>query len=80
MIDERADRNLLCELDDAAIVIGMEVRDQEIVDLLEPGFPDRSHDAVRVARVIAGVARVDQQRFAGRRRDQRRLTTFDVDE
>ena len=64
----------------AADVIGVVVRDHEIVDAREAGLSNNGRNTVGVAAVEAHVAGVHQQRFAGGRHDQRGLTAFDVDD
>ena len=71
VIDELADRNLGRQFGQAAEVIAVPVRDDQMVDLLEPGVFDRIHDAARIAnRRGAGIAGIDEQRLAGRRDEQ----------
>ena len=50
---------------DAADVVAMEVRDQQIVDLLEAGLLRGGVDALSIAVIGRGVAGVDKQRLAG---------------
>ena len=50
------DWDLLGELGEAAVVIPVPVRDDQIVDLREPGITDRFHDAACIAR--GGGARI----------------------
>ena len=80
VIDEGANRHARRQRRDAADVIGVVVRHDEVVDPRQPGLLHRRRDAIGVAAVEAGVARVDQQRLARRRDNQRRLAAFDVDE
>ena len=69
------------ELGHRAEVIAVPVRRDQVVDLREAGILDGGHDALGVARRgRAAVARVDQQRLAGRRDEQRRVAAFDVDD
>jgi hypothetical protein len=92
VIDERSDRQQVRELAHAAVVIRVEVRDEQDVDSRHARRPRSGQDAVHVAppRGLArhGRARsgrapppgVDQQRFTARRHDERGLAAFDVDE
>ena len=49
MIDEFADGNLRSERGEAAEVVAVPVRDDQMIDLREPGVMDRGHDAAGVA-------------------------------
>ena len=91
MIDEGSDRDQLRELGDAAVVIRVEVSDEEIIDLLDARIAYRGQNAVCVSRYfrIAGYrfkrsdrseSRIDEQSFSLRRNHQRGLPTLDVDE
>ena len=64
----------------AADVIGVVVRDDEIVDRADAGFLDGGGNTLGVAQVVCRPAGVDQQRLPRRRDDERRLSAFDVDE
>ena len=66
------------ETSDAAVMIQVPVRDDQMIDRLEPDRVRRLGDTVGVTR--AGVAAVDEHRFAGGRDDQRRGAAFRVDE
>jgi hypothetical protein len=92
MVDEGADRDQLGELGDAADMIGVKVRHQQIVDAFDARGTCRREDPVGVARLariagqrreragLAGKAGVDQQRLPRWRDDQRGLAALDVDE
>ena len=54
------------ELRYATDVIAMVVRDDEIIDLLDAGASRCRHDAVGVAALEAGIARIHEHRLAGR--------------
>jgi hypothetical protein len=60
---ELADRQQLRQLADAAVVVEVPVRDDQVVDRLQPGPLRRLVDALGVA--AAGVAAVDEDRLAG---------------
>ena len=92
MIDERADRHQLRELDDAAVVIGVEVRHEQIVDARQRRLARAAATmrcASRACRGSPGLESnvpapakpgVDEQRLAGGRDDERGLPALDVDE
>jgi hypothetical protein len=92
VIDERANPRERGELGRAAVVVRMEMRDEEKINPLQPRIANGRGDAVRVARLMriaglrleytlsTGKAGVDEQRLPRRRRDERRLAAFDVDE
>jgi hypothetical protein len=80
VIDERADWNLLRELDDPAVVVWMEVGDQEVIDVIDAGVADGGHDTPGVAAVVARKTCVHEQRLASGRDDQSGLAAFDIDE
>src|SRR5690242_13117913 len=52
VIDERADWDKLCELWNSAIVVGVEVREEQVVDLLEAGIVRRGKNAICVSRCL----------------------------
>ena len=79
VVNERADRNAGRELRDAADVIAVVVRNQNVVDLGETGVFRGSDDAIRVTAVEAIPSGVNQQRFSGRRDEQSGLSALDVD-
>ena len=78
VIEEMLDRDPLRQLLHAADVIDVVVREQQVVDLLEPELRHDRHDPIGVA--AAGIAGIDQQRLAGRRHEQRGLAAFGVDD
>ena len=59
----------------------MPMRDDQIVNLLEPGVLHCCHNATSIAnRARAAIAGVDEQRLARRGYKQRRVTAFNVHE
>jgi len=72
-----ADRNALQDVGESAIVIRVKVRDQHVVDLLDPCGVAGLLDPIGIA--VAGVARIDQHRFTSRRDHQDRRAAFHVD-
>ena len=80
VVDERTYRHARRQRRHAADVIGVVVRDHQIVDAREAGLLHGGGDAVGVAIVEADEAGVDQHRLAAWRHQQRRLPAFDVDE
>jgi hypothetical protein len=79
MVHEVADRHLLGQLPDPAHVIGMIMRDHQVVDLLHSCRLGRGGDALGIALVVSAPPRVHQHRFARRGYDQRGLPSFHVD-
>ena len=81
MIDEFADGDLRGERGEAAEVVAVPVRDDEVIEMREAGVVNRVHDAAGVAvgarRDIAGV---HEQRFAGGRDEERGVAALDVDD
>ena len=63
MIEKMVDGDQLRQRADAADVIGVKVRDDEVVDFLQPGFGRHVVDALGVA-VVFAPAGIHQQRLA----------------
>ena len=61
-----------------AYVVVVEMRHHHIVDVVEAELFERGDDTARVP--PSGIAGIDQDRFAGRCNEQRRLAAFDVNE
>ena len=61
----------------SADVIAVIVRDDEVIDLFHARIGGSGNDAGGVA-TVAGIARVDEQRFSRRRDNQRGVSAFDV--
>ena len=81
MIDELFDGNLRSQFGQAAEVIAMPVRDDQMIDLLEAGVFHGRHDSRGVSRRLrAGIAGVDEQRFARRRNEERRIAALHIDD
>ncbi len=78
VIEEMRDRDPLRQFLHAADVIDVVVREQQVIDLLEPDLRHDRHDPIRVA--AAGIPGIDQQRLAGRRNEQRGFSTLGVDD
>ena len=78
VIHEFADRDALLELRHPAVMIAMPVRDDQPVDLGQPGILGGGIDTLGIADRAVGVAGVDQERFTGRVHEQRRVAAFDV--
>jgi hypothetical protein len=79
VIVERPDRHAPGQLRDAAVTIGMKVRDQQVIDARDPCVPHRGENPPGVP-ALRGVTGIDEQRLAGRRHDERRLSALDIDE
>src|SRR5690242_2469503 len=72
VIDELPDRHLRRELGQSTKVIAVPMRCNEVIDLLKPGILHCIDDTSRVAGCrSASVARIDEQRFAGRGNEER---------
>ena len=69
--------HLLGDVDQAAIVIAVVVRQPEVVDLLHARELQHLENPIQVA--LAGVAGVHEQRLPGGRYEQRGLAAFGVD-
>ena len=80
VIEERADLDPARELRNSSRVIGVIVRDDDVVNVVDAGRFRGEHDAVRVSPVEIVPARVNQQRFTLRIDDQRGLPAFHVNE
>ncbi len=81
VIDEMADRNARREFRHAAKMIAVPVRGNQIVDLREACLFRGGHDALGVSdRAGAGVPRIDQDRFAGRRHKERGVSALHIDD
>jgi len=89
VIDERTDRHQLRELDDAAVVVAVEVGDELVVDARYAGVASCGENPLGIAR-SCGIARlrpkravarkpgVNEQRLARGGDDEGRLPTLDV--
>ena len=71
VIEERANRNSCGKLRNATRMIGMIMRDEDIIDLVQAGSFRRCDDAIRVETVATRPARVDEQRLPGRCHEER---------
>ena len=79
VIVKPVDPDQLRQFGNAAVMIGVVMRHDQVIDRRHSGLFHRLFDALRVAALEAGPARVNQDRFAGRRDDQRRRAAFDID-
>ena len=62
-------------------MVTVPVRGNQMVDLREAGVFDGGHDAVRIPdRARAAIPRIDEQRFAGRRHEERGVAALHVDD
>jgi hypothetical protein len=91
MVHEGANGHQLRQFHDSADMVGMEVRDEQIVDVRDTSVTRGGSDPPRITSVarITGLrlhcaaarkSRIDEQRLPRRRHNQRGLTTFDIDE
>ena len=81
VIDEVSNRHACRELGEATHVIAVPVGRDEVIDLRDARIARGGHDAAGVARRRRSpVPRVDEQRFAGGRHEQRRVPALDVDD
>jgi hypothetical protein len=79
VIDEVSDRDSRRKLRHRAEVIAVIVRGDQVIDSRELRVRGRGHDPRGVTRGgRAAVARVDQQRLAGRRDEQGGVAPFDI--
>jgi hypothetical protein len=79
VIDEIADRHPRCQLGHSAEVVAMPVGGDQVIDLREAGVLDGGHDAIGVpGSRRARIPGIDQYRPAGRRHEQRGVSTLDV--
>jgi hypothetical protein len=76
MIDERADRDSLGQLDQVPDVIDVVMGRDQIVDLLHAGIRDRRQDAIEIP--LPGEAGVDDGRLAGRSHVESGFAPFDI--
>jgi hypothetical protein len=73
------DRYQRRELRHAAVVVGVVVRDDQMIDRSQAVAIERRLDPLGVPAVEAGPAGVDQDRLAGRRDDQSGSAPEDID-
>ena len=90
MIDEVPDRHQLCELNHTASMIGMIVREHQMIDLREPRVASGGQNPLRIACGLGGAggrlkgaraarkAGVNQKSFASGCFDQCRLAALDI--
>ena len=65
VVDVVADGNPLGQFVQTAVVIGVPVSRDHVINLPKPGVLDGRHDATDVAvRVLAGIAGIHEHRFA----------------
>jgi len=79
LVDEVPDGDPLRNLQDRTEMVGMKVRRDEIVDLLEPGVRARPQYPVGVAMLRPERPGVDQDGFARRRDDQCRAAAEHIE-
>ncbi len=88
IIDEGANGNLRCEVRNAAHVVVMEVRDQEVIDAIDARRAGGCEDPIGIAAAdgraaptaARTIARINQERLALRSYDEGRLSPLDIDE
>ena len=74
-----SDGNPRGELRETAVVVGVPVRDDEVIDPGKPGVARGLHDSRGVTdRSGPGISSVDQQRLAGRGDHERRIASFHI--
>ena len=78
MIEELADRNSFYQRRGPAGVVAVEVRDENVIDLLQPGHLCDLEDSLRVAIVRQRTAGIGEQGLTGRRNDQGAAATLHV--
>ena len=67
------------QLRNAADVVAMMMRDQDIVNSFETGSMGGGDDAVRIPSIKSGPASIDQQGLSRGTHDQSRLSAFNID-
>ncbi len=92
MVDEPSNGNELRELGDPTVVVMMEVRDEQVIDLFDARFVGSRQYSIRISsptrlnRAIVGVGtiprptRVDEQRVPVGRDNEGGLATLHIDE
>ena len=79
VIEELADGHALHQFGHAAHVVDVVVSHEQMIDLRDAGVAHGGLNAVGVAAIVIRPARIDQQRCAGGRNQQRRLAALDID-
>ena len=80
VVNEFLDWQFAHQLHHAANMVDVEMRDQDIIELLDLGVLGDLGDSSRVAAAKSGPARVHEHGLARRRDDQRGLAAFHVHE
>src|SRR5438067_823687 len=80
VVDEVADWNTRGKFNETAVMVSVPVRDHQMIDLSNAGGTRRRHDAISISRRADEISGIDQQRLPGRRHEQRRVATFDIDD
>jgi len=78
VIDEGSYRNARHELRHTSHMVGVKMGDQHVINLADPGQLSRSDDAIGVAAIVAGPARINEQRITFWRDEECGLAAFHV--
>jgi hypothetical protein len=78
VVNESTDLYVFDEIRYAAYVIGVVMRDQDVVDLRDARIFHCCLDAIDVAAIVAGPAGIDEQRSTRRSHKQGGLAAFNV--
>ena len=80
MVDEMPNRNPRSELGEAAVVVAVPMRCDQVINLRHTARSGGVDDSAGVPRrAHAPVSRIDEQRLTRRRHEERRVTAFYVD-
>jgi len=81
VVNEVPDRDLPSKLLHRAVMVSMPVGRDQMIDLSDTGVTHRAYDSTGIpGRSLAAVSSVDQKRLARRRHEQRRTSTFDINQ
>src|SRR5262245_26283077 len=80
MIDKGLYRDLLNQLRHSTHVVAVEMRDYQVIDLLDTGRLRSCTDPLGITAIEPGPAGIDKHRLLGRRNQQCCLPALDVDE
>ena len=78
VVDEGTDRNFLSELRNSTDVVGVIVRDQDVVDLLNLCALGDSSDSTGIAEAVVSPSGVDEERLSVGRNEQGSLAALHV--
>src|SRR5213594_2914000 len=79
MVDELANRNAVCQSSHPTEVIQMPMSRDQMIDPLDTGILDGSHNSSRIALRSSNVTGVHHKGLSGWRYEERRIAAFDID-